>query len=427
MKKLFLILLFITNASLIKAQVELAEQNNTNNKNMFYQDLLNFPSSKKDLTRVDVYLQIPYKSIQFLKSDKQFTGSYTTTISIFNKKKNKLIEEKIWKENITTGNFHETISKDNFSLTARSFYLSPGKYTIRTSVEDIDSKRDYTKKVVFNVRNMKDSLSVSDILLISKYSQEKGKKKVIPNISRNVANIKNGLPFFFEVYSSNPRNVNIQYAIYDNHNKRIFYETERKNINKGENRIFHIVHDSSFSLGNYKLSIDLKNKNNVLLASVQKRFFSQWVGVPSTVRDLGKAIKEMVYIASPSAIDSMQEAKTKDEKLKLFLAFWKKIDPTPNTQNNPVFDEYFRRVAYANAHFTQYIKGWRTDRGMVFILLGPPNSVDRHPFDIDSKPYVVWEYYSLNRNFVFVDETGFGDYRLVTPLTGDLYRFRYNH
>jgi len=61
---------------------------------------------------------------------------------------------------------------------------------------------------------------------------------------------------------------------------------------------------------------------------------------------------------------------------------------------------------------------------MVFIILGTPNNVDRHPFDLESKPYEVWQYYELNRSYVFVDETGFGDYRLVTPLYGDDFRYR---
>jgi hypothetical protein len=54
--------------------------------------------------------------------------------------------------------------------------------------------------------------------------------------------------------------------------------------------------------------------------------------------------------------------------------------------------------------------------GMVFIMLGPPSSVDRHPFEVDSKPYETWSYFDLNYRYVFVDDTGFGDFRLVTPL-----------
>ena len=99
-------------------------------------------------------------------------------------------------------------------------------------------------------------------------------------------------------------------------------------------------------------------------------------------------------------------------------------DPSPNNDENEIFDEYFRRIAFANENFSNYIEGWRSDRGMVYTILGAPNNIDRHPFEYDSKPYEVWEYYDLNRSFVFLDQTGFGDYRLVTPLTGDLYRYQ---
>ena len=51
--------------------------------------------------------------------------------------------------------------------------------------------------------------------------------------------------------------------------------------------------------------------------------------------------------------------------------------------------------------------------GMIYIVLGPPDNVDRHPFEYDSKPYEIWYYYDINRSFYFLDETGFGDYRLL--------------
>jgi len=78
-------------------------------------------------------------------------------------------------------------------------------------------------------------------------------------------------------------------------------------------------------------------------------------------------------------------------------------------------EEYYRRVDFANANFGTFIEGWKTDRGMVYIVLGPPNDIERHPFEAGSKPYEIWSYYTINREFVFVDYSGFGEYRLVTP------------
>ncbi|HEX9615291.1 MAG TPA: GWxTD domain-containing protein, partial [Bacteroidota bacterium] len=80
-------------------------------------------------------------------------------------------------------------------------------------------------------------------------------------------------------------------------------------------------------------------------------------------------------------------------------------------------EEYYHRVEYANKNFGHYMDGWKTDRGMIYIRFGSPDNVERHPFDMNTKPYEIWYYYELERQFVFVDETGFGDYRLRYPTT----------
>jgi GWxTD domain-containing protein len=120
----------------------------------------------------------------------------------------------------------------------------------------------------------------------------------------------------------------------------------------------------------------------------------------------------------------IKDAKSDEEKLEKFKEFWKKKDPAPKTEQNRVMREYYRRVAYANKHFKHYYDGWKTDMGMIYIVLGPPDNVDRHPFEYNSKPYEVWHFYNINQSFYFIDETGFGDYRLLNRNYGDWYRYR---
>jgi GWxTD domain-containing protein len=61
-------------------------------------------------------------------------------------------------------------------------------------------------------------------------------------------------------------------------------------------------------------------------------------------------------------------------------AFWKKRDPKPETPENEFRDEYEKRVAFADSRFTQgETAGSMTDRGMVFILLGPPTYAGQKP------------------------------------------------
>ena len=60
--------------------------------------------------------------------------------------------------------------------------------------------------------------------------------------------------------------------------------------------------------------------------------------------------------------------------------FWKAHDPKPETPENEFRDEFERRVAFADLRFDQdETRGSLTDRGMVFILLGPPTYNGQKP------------------------------------------------
>lgn len=61
-------------------------------------------------------------------------------------------------------------------------------------------------------------------------------------------------------------------------------------------------------------------------------------------------------------------------------AFWRARDPRPETVENEFREEFERRVAFADSHFTEdEVRGSLTDRGMVFLLLGPPTYIGRRP------------------------------------------------
>lgn len=391
----------------------------------FHFDAYNYQSNQPGKTRVDVYVEVPFEGIQFLKIPSGFSAVYNVTVSFFDESKEKLQLEKTWSETVVSPNFENTTSKNNFNLSLKSFDLAPANYFVRVEVEDKDSKKNAVKESKFTVRNFADSpFGISDILLISKQLIINGDKKMIPNISRNVSANKNGLPIYYEIYADTSANLNAEYDIKDNKDKNVINNTQTSEIKKGGNPVIYTINVPELSMGEYNLLVALKDKDGKTVAQTQKKFISHWVGLPSSITDLDKAIDEMVYIAKPSDLDKIKEAKTKEEKLKLFTEFWKAKDPTKTTEENEVFSEYYRRVAYANEHFKNYMEGWRSDMGMVFITLGPPNNVERYPYEIDSKPYEVWDYYDINKRFVFVDQTGFGDYRLVNPVYGSWWKYR---
>jgi len=425
MKKIISFICIIQFSFSVYAQIENTEKNFKNNPEVkFYQEFLSFASEELDKTRLDIFIQVPYTEVQFIKTDAGFISNYSVTVSVFDENKEKLIVEKTWNEKLSSKEFDPTVSKNNFNLSLRSFTLQPGKYLIRTAVEDRDSRKTHATENIVVVKDLSADISASDIMLISKQTVVDGNNKIVPNVSKNVAAQKDGLPFFFEIYSKQPKPAVVEYSVFDKKDEKLFDKEENKNLDSGKTQIFYTIKDMELSLGDYTLKVSVKDAEEDILASTTTTFVSRWVGIPSSVHDLDKAVSQLIYIATGSEIDYIEESDNKNEKLKRYLDFWKKKDPTPQTEENQIFDEYYRRIAFANESFSHYIEGWRTDRGMVFIILGSPSNVERHPFDYDSKPYEVWEYYELNKNFVFLDETGFGDYRLITPLYGDFYRYR---
>lgn len=400
------------------------KQNSRMVRTNYYLDFLNFKSDQPGMTRVDVFVQVPYSEVQFIKSANGFSAAYAITISFFDEKKEKLIIEKSWNEKLEVQEFEQTLSNTNFNVSLRSFNLSPGKYLIRSSLEDKDSREEFIVENPFIVTDLSNSLSMSDIMIISRLDSVDGNTKILPNVTKNVNAQRDGLPLFFEIYSRRQHKISLEYNILDQNKKVLFAASETRTVDSGKTLMFYEFNDIKLNLGKYIISINLKNAGGELISTNLKPFISRWVGVPENISDMNKAVAQLVYIASASEMNHIEDASNEEEKIKRYLEYWKKKDPSPNTEENEIFNEYYRRIAYANEKFSHYTEGWKTDRGLVFITLGPPSNVDRHPFEYDTKPYEVWDYYDLNRSFVFVDETGFGDYRLITPLHGDLYRYR---
>lgn len=71
------------------------------------------------------------------------------------------------------------------------------------------------------------------------------------------------------------------------------------------------------------------------------------------------------------------KALTSEEDRALFIErFWARRDPTPDSLTNEYRQLFWERVQEANSNFIDSAKpGWRTDRGKIHILHGPPSEV----------------------------------------------------
>ncbi|CUS78461.1 GWxTD domain-containing protein [Candidatus Kryptobacter tengchongensis] len=424
MKKLVLVLtlLMITSAF---AQVETSTPRSYAIP-QFYFNALNFAGDMtQGESRVDIYIQVPYEYLQFVKEGDYYVANYEITVNV-STLKGKYVTEKAWTQKVVADNFDQTISRAFWDISQAFLNLPFGDYKITVQVMDLDTKRGFKKEGIVSVRNFaKNPITISDLMMVSSVKSENGIRTIIPNVSNTVTSAENkNFYLFFEVYNNTDvsDSINITYKITKIKKRKkeqltVHNGTTSEFIKPGKNSIILEIKEPQLGFGDYTIFVEVRMSSNRDYYSVaQCGFIVRWHEIPELITDLDKAIEQLVYIAKPEELNYIKSAQDEIEKEKRFLEFWRKKDPTPNTLKNELMEEYYGRVKYANEHFGHYIEGWKTDMGMVYIIFGPPNSVDRHPFDIDSKPYEIWYYYEINRRFIFLDETGFGDYRLITPL-----------
>lgn len=128
-----------------------------------------------------------------------------------------------------------------------------------------------------------------------------------------------------------------------------------------------------------------------------------------------------------------------EERDEFMRQFWERRNPNPDSAYNKFKEEHYRRLGIANSHFETDEPGWKTDRGHVYIVFGPPDSIQSYPASRLAKiPSDIWHYRSIQltsaeldlfssrwRNvqtkviedfdFKFVDECGCGRYKLESP------------
>ncbi len=167
------------------------------------------------------------------------------------------------------------------------------------------------------------------------------------------------------------------------------------------------------------------------LAELSQRFYAQApVGQaapePSKVSPYARWLDEdVVYLISNEERRAFQSLETDDERAKFIEQFWLRRDPTPDTPENEFKDEHYRRIAQANLRFptADGKAGWKTDRGRIYIVYGPPDEIDDHStsdhLTPGQVPFIEWTYRYLegvgtNVKIEFVDPAGTHDFHMTT-------------
>jgi len=430
------------------------------------------PAALGDSTRMDLYLAVDCNSLEFLYAIDKYVADYSVTIQVLTKSNLILDRYEAYTVLETTSEHRARVHSRQSRADARqiSFMLLPGnEYTMRLSVQDYSSHASFDTSFDVTVKDFGLPFpTMSDVIIYRDRIGMRGGSPtmVVPSIGPDVSSLAEGqaadrssvasglfaelynmpadstLGIVTEVLRTNGQGDNATPQLASRMTMVLHIPPANRSTNTAPasipvTQLFMPVSFEGLWAGPYAMhTYILPNARDTgledpsvlgtrAIASAQREIIVAIAsGIPISAGDLDQAIAQLGVIASGVEWDSLNRARTPEEKRDAILDFWKKKNPAFGLHASPeagnrAMEVFYSRVDYANAHFgTTFQAGWKSDRGRVYIELGPPDAIDSHPEGYTQAygglqmPYEIWDYSRLGQRYTFVDEYMLGDYRL---------------
>lgn len=348
-----------------------------------------------------VAIQIEYNSLIFKKSENgKFESKIELSAWLYDSNRNtvqlgNLAQERI----ITVDSYEETKSKKSIKIRER-LKIKSGTYELSIQLDDVFSKKSQTKTAKFLVEDVrKSALTVGGVQLFGKQENDTLMEPVLTyHIGQDVKNLEgivqlvfteNRVPaqvkarlLVFKVdslsarlpYYNQPNRGNLEYKGID------FSQTDTLNLAYTQKQdvlgtVTLKVQIPKLKVGNYRLSIESQAPDSSKKQFRARDFSIKHAAFPE-LKTYDDLLSPLIYIATSDEFEEIIK-KQKEGKEKLaFVQFWAKVDENKQKATS-ILKLYYSRVEEANKLFSTYKEGWKTDRGMIYILFGNPIIVEK--------------------------------------------------
>ena len=342
------------------------------------------------VTAIDVYMTAPLATLTFVDRGSAFEARVQTVARALSPRGRRLLAEEAWIDTISVPTYEDTQLFEVWPSEKR-LTAAPGRYVIEVVMESLDSGASAVRRQVVEIPDpASDQAAFSGIRL----SVRRGEGGFVPFVSvqipadfdslqatvtlirpeegmdlemrllRYVADTSSaGAPFEFAPTYFDLRVMGVDYGAYE-----VVQHTRRRLINP--DRQVEVV----FSLppldpGAYGVEVVASTDSRPVL-QVNREFSVLDAAFPR-VETIDQMIDALVYIARRREFRELRAPGTPEERRSRFDAFWGSL--IPNRQEAAaVMKQYYSRVEEANILFSNFKEGWKTDRGMILIVLGMP-------------------------------------------------------
>ncbi len=380
----------------------------------------------------ELYLQCPCRHLTFREMNDRQRAAYRVEATFFAERDSMPFK---WEKQIVTDagiDLH-----DQMITEALRFRIAPGTYRVHIRLRDLHANAEGTCELDFTMPEFDSAaLTMSDIQFAHRIdaantqttrSLVKNGFKIVPNTRRSIETTSN---IYFELYGlaegeGRAATFDLAYALLDTAGQRIKNFPSARYRKPGTTAIKTESLDlKGVPSGLYVLEITARDNGTGKMTTRQRAFSVQKPALATDPASLKRYYEQIRYIATKTERETYATLSTA-EKVEFILTFWKKRDPTPLTPENEFATEHFRRIRYADEHFSARPgqKGSDTDQGRIHIKYGLPTDIERNPFSATGKAFEIWTYEHLKYyEFVFLDRLGDGVYEMIhATMPGERY------
>tara|TARA_Y100000780_G_scaffold209850_1_gene207712 strand:- start:123 stop:1355 length:1233 start_codon:yes stop_codon:yes gene_type:complete len=358
------------------------------------------------------FVVIPNRSLQFIKEKNKFIAEYDANIFVTTDDQDVQVATGSFSDKIISNKFSETTSKVKSTVLNTSFVVPLGDYNVSINVKDLDTKLSSKQNNKVELKQFSNDSQVYDPIFIKEAKGEWGFESNKFPIDANQIVVKNNEIQFYQYAVINAGVYEMVINILSG--KEVQWS---KTINSSsESRVIsHLitVPTKDINRKDLKVQVSVNQKNSTKSRSLGFRFRNSFM--PDSITNIDLALSQMNYILTSDERKELKKLKQSDKE-NFFKKAWARRDPKPDTKVNELMDEYYGRISFTEENFSRGTSGgWRSDMGMIFILFGKPDDIQRYTSMQSNYSYETWYYFSIGQEFAFVDDYGFGDYRLRYP------------
>ena len=366
-----------------------------------------------DSVEVLSFMEVSNSALQFLKKDNLFEAKYEVNIAILDQDKEKRFSQ-LFSDTIVVQKFGDTTSKVKKKIITTTAVLPFASYTVTSTLKDLDIKLSGKRDEEIDLKDLSKNtyFKIYDPIFVRKAEGLWGfgtnkfpipASRVIPD-SNNIS--------FYQYVVLNPGSYNITISVVGD--KKIQWEDSIDGISEGA-VVSYLANIPIKDIDKRDLKIKVVVSQSGNVSSKSFPFKIKNTTFFDEIDNIDVALAQMSYILTSEEKKELKNLKQSEKEI-FFKKVWAKRDPVVQTKVNELMQEYYTRVAFAEENFSRGTSGgWKSDMGMVYILFGKPDDMARSMNMQGSYSYETWYYFQIGEEFTFIDEYGFGDYRLRTP------------